>query len=317
MKEIGGYFSLEEFVNNEFYPNLIALNSCRNAFLYLIRALDYQKVYLPFLLCDSMAQVCRNEGVEVEFYSIDKNFLPVFSRPIENNEVLLVVNYYGQLTDQNVNKLKKNYKNIILDNTQAFFQQPIDGVDTIYSCRKFFGVPDGAYLASKCKSKEALLPDMSKDRMIALLGRYEDSASAYYEAFKASEYSIEIAPLKVMSKLTKNLLAAIDYEKVRKKRNANFTFLYNALRDYNQITVQTPDGPFAYPFIVKDGLQVRKKLAKLKIYIPLLWPNVMQSTSPDSLEYHYAANILPLPCDQRYDEGDMEYIIVSLLSFVK
>lgn len=37
---------------------------------------------------------------------------------------------------------------IILDNTQSFFQKPISGIDTIYSCRKYFGVPDGAYLST-------------------------------------------------------------------------------------------------------------------------------------------------------------------------
>ena len=29
----------------------------------------------------------------------------------------------------------------------------------------------------------------------------------------------------------------------------------------------------------------------------------------DTLEYDMALNILPLPCDQRYDEEDMEYMI--------
>lgn len=46
-----------------------------------------------------------------------------------------------------------------------------------------------------------------------------------------------------------------------------------------------------------------------KIYIPILWPNVLSDSLKGSLEYDMAENILPLPCDQRYDEYDMEYII--------
>jgi hypothetical protein len=153
--------------------------------------------------------------------------------------------------------------------------------------------------------------------MAALLGRFEGVASAYYETFKAIEYSIEIAPLKAMSKLTKNLLGAINYEKVRKRRNTNFTFLHKALMGYNKIPLLFPDGPFSYPFLVKNGLLVRKKLAELQIYIPLLWPNVMHSAPPDSLEYNYAANLLPLPCDQRYSIRHMKRVVASLSSILK
>lgn len=312
MKEIGGYFPLEELVKKEFYPALIPLNSGRNAFLFLLRTLNYRKAYLPFYLCDSIAQTCRNEGVEIEFYNIGKNMLPILAKQLQDREVLLVVNYYGQLTDEMVKKLKNKYKNIILDNTQAFFQRPIKGVDTIYSCRKFFGVPDGAYLATASVG-EALLPDKSKDRMLALLGRFEGAASTYYEAFKTAEASIDDMPLMAMSKLTNNLLGAVDYERVRKKRIANFNSLQNGLKKYNKISVSTPDGPFAYPFYSENGMQVRKKLAKKNIFIPTLWPNVVKSMSEDTIEFKYASNILPLPCDQRYEHEDMESLISHVL----
>lgn len=35
---------------------------------------------------------------------------------------------------------------MIIDSTQSFFSIPVNGVTTLYSCRKFFRVPDGAYL---------------------------------------------------------------------------------------------------------------------------------------------------------------------------
>ena len=46
-----------------------------------------------------------------------------------------------------------------------------------------------------------------------------------------------------------------------------------------------------------------------RIYIPTLWPNVLQECPIDSLEYQYATDILPIPVDQRYDVGDMETIV--------
>ena len=34
----------------------------------------------------------------------------------------------------------------------------------------------------------------------------------------------------------------------------------------------------------------------------------METCDRDSLEYHWAADILPLPCDQRYGPEEMEYM---------
>ena len=86
-------------------------------------------------------------------------------KTLANDEYLYVVNYYGQLTKRKVLELKHRFAQIILDNTQAFFQKPLDGIDTIYSCRKFFGVPDGAYLSTNKRLSEELEIDISRERM--------------------------------------------------------------------------------------------------------------------------------------------------------
>lgn len=36
MKEIGGYFELEQLISNEYYKDLVPLNNGRNALLYLL-----------------------------------------------------------------------------------------------------------------------------------------------------------------------------------------------------------------------------------------------------------------------------------------
>ena len=68
---------------------------------------------------------------------------------------------------------------------------------------------------------------------------------------------------------------------------------------------------FEYSYL-ENGHKIRKSLAKKKIYIPTLWPNVLSDTSKESIDYKYLANILPIPCDQRYGTDDMRYIINSL-----
>ena len=67
--EIGGYFGLEASVGREYYPNLIALNSARNALVYLCKAKKIEKLYLPYFLCDSILEICKRENILYEFFS--------------------------------------------------------------------------------------------------------------------------------------------------------------------------------------------------------------------------------------------------------
>ena len=108
MKEIGGYFGLEEFSGKEYHSDLIPVNNARNALVYLIKAKNIQKLYIPYFLCDSVSSVCNREGCVYEYYNIERNFKPIFNRALGENEYLYVVNYYGQLTDEYVIAMKKN-----------------------------------------------------------------------------------------------------------------------------------------------------------------------------------------------------------------
>ncbi len=314
-KEIGGYFGLESLVSKEYYPNLIALNNARNALLYLLKARNIKKLYIPYFLCDSVSKLCDRYGYVCEYYHIDSSFLPVFNKQLSDNEYLYVVNYYGQISNKQLLKLQATYKNIIADNVQAFFQKPIKKIDALYSCRKFFGVPDGAYLSTNTKLDEVLSLDVSKDRMKHILGRYEEkNASQYYSDFKANDASFTELELKQMSLITHNILGAIDYKKVIKARNENYKILRKALKDTNKLKLTTPYAPYCYPYYCENGMEIKRKLAEKKIYVPTLWPNVLELDG--SLEKDFAENILPLPCDQRYGLVEMQYIVEEVIKCI-
>ena len=307
MNEIGGYFGLEELIHHEYYPNLAAVNTARNALLYLVKARGIRRLYLPYFLCDSVVNLCRREGIACEQYHITPDFLPVFDGVPERGAYLYVVNYYGQLDENTVRKLQAEHHNLILDNVQAFFEPPVQGVDTIYSCRKFFGVPDGAYLATDATLEEEPPQDVSMERMRHILGRYEGaSANAYYADFKANDRSFAELPLRAMSKLTHNILGAIDYEAAKARREQNFAILHERLGRRNRLKLTIPAGPYAYPVYCENGMEVKRRLADQKIYVPTLWPNVLELDG--TMEKDYAENILPLPCDQRYGAAEMERI---------
>lgn len=308
VKEIGGFFELENLGGDEFYPDLIALNSARNALLYVMQAKEIKKLYIPFYLCDCIRNSLQNHDHDFSYYHVDENFMPRIENKLEEGAHLFIVNHYGQHSNDTIKKFETMYGSIILDNTHAFFQPPLAGIDTIYSCRKFFGVPDGAYLSTDAVLKEELAADFSKDRYPYMLGRFEGKASDYYKDYGEVNELFALEPLKSMSRLTHNMLGAIDYERVRRIRNRNFGYLESQFSRLNPLKLSTPDGAFAYPFYCEDGPEIRKTLAEKKIYIPTLWPNVLADTQEAAIENRYTANILPLPCDQRYSLEDMAYM---------
>lgn len=317
MKEIGGYFGLEQLVSNEYYKDLIPLNNGRNALLYLLKVRNIKKLYIPYYLCKEVSDMCIRNAYKFEYYKIDAEFMPIFNKTLADEEYLFVVNYFGQLTNEKVSELKHRFGQIILDNVQAFFQKPLDGIDTIYSPYKYFGVPDGAYLSTDVTLSENLEVDISKGRMMHILGRYEGTASDYFHRFQEHEVSFDDEPLKFMSKLTHNILGAIDYNRVCRIRNENYAYLENKLGRLNKLNLIAPKGAFAYPFYMNNGIEIKKLLVQKKIYIPTLWPNVLDDTPKDSVGYDYAANILPLPCDQRYSIDDMKCLVGEIRKCIR
>lgn len=306
MKEIGGYFELGGFFDKSYHNKAIALNSATNAVIYLIKSKKIKKIYLPYYLCDCLDKI--KQYCEVEYYKIKEDFTPNFYYKLKNNEYLYIVNYFGIFTNHNIENYKKIYNNIIVDNVQAFFQKPVKGIDTIYSCRKFFGVPDGAYLYTNTELKESIPRDKSKDRFKYLFGRLEEDANSYFEDHKNNDKLLLDIDLAYMSKSTQLLLNAMQYDIIKKKRTNNYKYLNEKLKSTNKLVLKDIKGAYMYPYYTTNADKIRKKLIDNKVYIPVLWPNVLEQDK-NTLEYKYANNILPIPCDQRYNIDDMRYII--------
>ncbi len=313
MKEIGGYIEHDTYNLPMLHENAVKLNCGRNALAYLIETKNIKRIFMPKFMCDSFNAILEKYGVEVELYSIDLDFKPIITE-LNTNDWLYVVNFYGQLSNDYLASLKSNHNNLIVDNAQAYFQMPVDGIDTLYTCRKFFGVADGAILYTDKQLGQELEIDESYKRMNFLLGRFERTASEFYSEYVANNEMFANEPIKHMSKLTENLLHGIDYDFVKHRRTENFSYLHDKLKNINKLNLRIPEGAFMYPLYVENGAQIRRSLQKDKIYIPTLWPNVLNSCGKNELEYDFAENILPLPVDQRYGIGEMQFLINRILN---
>ena len=309
-KSIGGYFELELPHGKEYHSQAIALNSGRNALEYILQVRGYKLVYLPYYSCDVLLEPFEKLGVEYSFYHINGSLELDQPVALKDGEAILYINYFGLKQDY-VSTLAAAYdKQLIVDNTQAFFAQPIDGIDTFYSCRKFFGVPDGAYLYCDQELDADLEQDYSWERMAHLLKRIDVSAEDAFADFREIEGKLKNNPTKNMSLLTHRIMSSIDYSAVAERRRQNYQQLDKALGNKNgmSLTLSAGEVPMVYPFLTTNK-QLRERLIDNKIYVARYWPNVLDWCDKKDIDYQLATQLLPLPIDQRYGEEDMKRII--------
>lgn len=292
--------------------------SARAAFLALLESSpSIRRVWMPAYLCDSMLAPVRLAGKEIEHYSIDKSFAPANKLPLKPGDILFYVNYFG-VGDDNVIHILKQYDpaSLVIDCSQAFFSGPYDCLATIYSPRKFFGVPDGGIL---CSQKDIALPaeqDMgSLSRASHLLQRLALSPEQGYESYKLAEASLTDMKPRRMSQLTSSLLSSIDYEFIKVKRLENFKALHIALGAHNSLTLNLDsiDSPLCYPFLPHKRVS-KQRLIEKRIYLPTYWPEVKDRVGVGEFEKLLVDELLAIPCDQRYVEADVSRIIKEVES---
>jgi hypothetical protein len=179
-----------------------------------------------------------------------------------------------------------------------------------YSPRKFFGLPDGAYLYTDHYLHEPLEQDRSEARFEHLLLRLEYGPEQGYATYLRNSRALGALPIRRMSALTQRLLRNIDYAQVCRKRRENYMTLHERLGSLNRLRLALSDSqvPMVYPF--HAGVpELRQQLIENRIYVAQYWPNVGQWTQETDLERDYAENIVPLPIDQRYSCSHMERIL--------
>ena len=309
-KAIGGYFELELPIYEEYHKDALRLNSGKNCLEYILRCRNFTKVYIPYYTCDVVLKPFHKLGVAYEFYHINIHLEIEKEILLKSGEALLYTNYFG-LKQSYTEELAQRYgKNLIVDNTQAFYAKPLDGIDTFYTCRKFFGVPDGSYLYSDVGQYGELERSLSYDRFDHLLKRIDLSTSEGFDDFHKNEELLESQPIRKMSNLAQRIMQSINYDAVAQQRRDNYEKLNQVLGLDNNIVLPLENEavPMVYPYLAPmKGL--REKLIENKIFVACYWPNVLEWTTPDNIDYLLASQMQPLPIDQRYGEEEMKRII--------
>ncbi|WP_263264353.1 hypothetical protein [Pseudomonas sp. RIT-PI-S] len=315
---IGGYFGLEIPPGVSPYPTALGYNSARYAFQALLGTSNARRLYLPWYTCKTMVEAAHRSGIELRRYCLDERLEPVGLPALDADERLLYVNYFGYQGAFIRERLAPSLAGqLIADHAQALFCPPLDGVPTLYSPRKFVGVPDGGWLLNAPAIMPPLPPALSKDRFAALLGRLEDGPEPWYGSYVEVEQGIAAEGMRGMSVLTARLLEGVDYAGIAARRQANLAHLHRGLAGLNryQVPVQAGLAPLCYPLLLADASQterVRAQLAGQRIYLATYWRDVLEAKGGCEVGARWAQCMLPLPIDQRYGPAHMERLIAAV-----
>jgi hypothetical protein len=315
---IGGYFELETQADKGLpHPGALWFQSGRAALLALLESCAPARVWAPHYVCSSVTDTIAQAGAQVRPYRIDESLHIAEDIALAETDLLIVVNYFG-VRDAHVRSLCARFdpEKLIVDCTQSLFSAPFDCLATLYSPRKFVGVPDGGALATSMDLPEPETVDQASfDRLLPLIRRLAFSPEAGFEENRRAQQGLEGQRPMRMSMLTHRLLAGLDYPRIAEARKRNFALLHAQLAEDNALALDLDaiGAPMCYPFLVRAS-GFREFLIQRRIFVPRYWDGV--GAHPDAgVEACLAEQLVPLPCDQRYGEAEMERLVQAWNEF--
>lgn len=313
--EIGSFIDIQFPTGLEYRKekSIARLNSGRAAIYHAFRLTECDAIWLPFYQCDTVREFLQRKNVTVKYYSIDNTFTPVDLAPGEN-EAVLIVNYYGIMSSRRMSFLASRYKNAIIDNSQAFFCEPLKNCCNVYSCRKFVGVPDGAYVVGKNADRftDEYEQCFSSDTSLFLLQRIEYGCEGKtYKSRTVNEERIDEEDIKLMSPLTLKILDGTDYEYIKTKRRENFKYACEIFAGVNKINPEMYYDeacvPMVYPLVVEDD-NLLGKLLENKHFQGHWWSYLLDEVPENSFEYYISRYVIPITIDQRYGKKELDFV---------
>lgn len=212
------------------------LNCGRNSLRHIIRVYNIKDMYVPYYTCPSVWQAIRKENCKIKFYHIDRDFLPINDFP--KNSYVLYTNYFG-INSKNVIYMTNKYKNLIVDNAQAYFM-PQTGLAGFNSVRKFIAVPDGSIVYTTIETNLNYERDNSFKNM-----KLTD--------FRNRNFNIN-DDIKFVSEKTQELLKNININK--EARLKHFYEFDKKYKNTNLLKIKLSefDVPYVYPYLSEEKI---------------------------------------------------------------
>lgn len=339
-KLIGGKFGLPQFfLTTPSLPGFLSgdpilLFNARSAIKLIVDQLRPRTVWLPSYLCPTILTAIDTNLSDVKYYSLNEHLIVIsddFLPEIQPNDLFICIDFFGFQFEQSVlEEVKQSGCKILRDCSQAlFFDFQKDSISDyhVFSPRKFLGIPDGGILHAQNKvelsADDFTPPDeqaVANLLQAVILRREFDiygENREWYEFFKKGESFLKPS-YSFMSDLSRILLKfGFNYETIQTRRKKNYQNLAMKL-NHLALFPSLPEDvvPLGFPIVLPNRDDIRIRLYEYDIYPPIHWE--ISSVVPTMFKesHKLAQQIMTLPCDQRYDEEDMNFIADCLLRLV-
>ncbi|MCR5254845.1 MAG: hypothetical protein K6D96_02850 [Acetatifactor sp.] len=310
-------------------------NAIEELYVYLKKQ-GFRKAIIPDYVCQTVKDAILRAGVEVAEYSVSKDFeysIEGIEKFIEEKCSVYICHYFGRPLSSEIIATLRKWKTrgiiVVEDITLSLLSESKEGIGfgsyVLGSLRKWFPIPDGGFLYSK----EHALPMKVNSNSVSnytnlylmvqnlkreyIDGECQDKAlkNVYMGYYKQSiEELFSDYKIYPMSEWSYNYLSNTSVEEIIEKRIKNYDRLYNKLGLCEGI--ELPDKrvngflPFGMVLFATDRDNLLEYLISKNIYCNVHWRLGSKKENPD-LEY-LSKRIITIPCDQRYNEDDMDYI---------
>ena len=354
MKDVGSIFPLEEIYSpsleapvDSAASGVVQYSLCREA-LYDI-AVHHRgvnnTVLIPAYTCQSVITPFIEAGWTCHYYNIEKDlridvaYLKGLNEQVKPT-MIVVHPFYGMslndLESEALREIGETGVVIVMDLTHCIYAEPeLDFVDYyVGSYRKWFPIPDGAFLKSDRADSHIPAPQKENVEFVTteadamfLRGQYFKTGTLPFKTIsirlsKLADHLVDnhIEPHR-MSSFSSERMQRQNGQEIKLKRRENFFFLFNHLKQNHNCTFVCPDSaevlntPLYFPIFVEKRESLQKALAQSHVYAPILWP--VENTDvliSEDIRYIYD-HILAIPCDQRYGEEEMARIVRVINGF--
>ena len=318
--DIGGHFVFgDDFLcpsqSINIHHDALPLSTGR-ACLNLIVSIHLPKrVHIPFYSCDTLLEPFLMNDVRVIYYEIDENFEIKSLDNFSEGDMLLYINYFGIKNSYAESLVKKFAGSTIIDNSQQYFSNGYSSGYSFVSARKFFAVPDGAFLYSMHEIDISNYPSNVDVDLNYLFFPMFHEGNRSLDAFHKNEKLLS-SEIKGPSQYSERILEGLNLERVSTIRKENFDFLSDRLISLNQLSFASNSGelpPFCYPFLHPKEID-KDHLVDEGFYIPSYWSDV-NNRDIEGFEFEktLSKHLLPLPVDHRYSQTQLVRLVDYLL----
>ncbi|NPD46745.1 hypothetical protein [Lentimicrobium sp. S6] len=351
-QEIGSNFYRQQFsksssLDESFFiekygkgKSLIFPSMGRHALMIIIEALALieKRILLPAYTCDTVVESFLAHDFIIDYYNCHTDLtldVDDFTLKVNafNPKIVLVHGYFGENTfldaKTKIEGLREKGIIIIQDDTQTLFSENeiLEADFYMASIRKWFAIPDGAFLWSKEIEIEEpaeenkvyidLLEVAFKLKHDFTLCLDESIKKKYKGLYLEAQNLVDSDPsIFKMAEVSKGTFNQEDLKQYSEIRRENYNTLYHALSGkFKQVKpvfehfAESNISPFCFPIYLEDKKEFQKRMSDNDVFATHFWPKADYIHGINEKTEFIYNNLLGIPCDQRYTTQDMERVI--------